>query len=84
MNYTNYLGRSIAIADYILEDDGHTIQDACEEFNLSRNSISRSIKYLGSVAYYGCEPNSHDLKVKYLKVKKALYKKSKRKTSSTL
>lgn len=66
------LNMSIAITDFILENNGHSIAEAAIEFNCSRSTIQRSINFLGSVAFYGSEPNEHELKLRYVKVKKTL------------
>lgn len=66
------LPRAISVADYILEDRGHSIAEAAEEFGYSKSTIECDINFLGSVAFYGNEPNEKELKIKYLKVRKTL------------
>lgn len=66
------LPRSISVADFILEDNGHSIAEAIKEFKLSRSTIERDINYLGSCAFYGNFPNERELQQKYIAVKKTL------------
>ena len=66
------LPRSISVADFILEDNGHSIAEAAEEFKLARCTIERDINYLGSCAFYGNLPNKKELQQKYIDVKKTL------------
>lgn len=68
----NNLSRAISVADYILEDGGHSIAEAAKEFKIGKSTIQRDINLLGSVAFYGNNPNEKDLKIKYLKVRKTL------------
>lgn len=78
----NKLSRSISVADYILEDSGHSVAEAAEEFSCSTSTIRRDIDFLGVIAFYSTEDNllSYNideidlkvLKVKYLKVQKTL------------
>ena len=42
------LSRAISVADFILEDNGHSIVESTEEFKLSRSTIERDINYLGA------------------------------------
>lgn len=72
MAYDNFFKRSIAIADYILEDGGHSTKEAAKEFRVSVEIINRSIRTLGACAFYGHEPNEKELKEKYLNVKRTL------------
>lgn len=70
------LNRAIAVADYILEGDGHTKGEAAKEFGCCITTIDRHIKYLGFEAFYddepGCSLSSKELKLKYLRVKKVM------------
>lgn len=66
------LPRSISVADFILEDNGHSIAEAAEEFKLARCTIERDINYLGSCAFYENLPNKKELQQKYIDVKKTL------------
>lgn len=59
------LSRAISIADYILEDDGHSTEEAGAEFNLHSHSISREIRYLGNYAF---SQDEAQLKKTYVKV----------------
>lgn len=77
----NNLSRAISIADYILEDDGHSISEAAKEFGFYKTTIERDINFLGSSAFYGTSPNSKELQIKYLNVKKTLQKVAKRNRS---
>jgi len=61
-NCSSDLPRAISVADYILEDGGHTLGEASEEFKLSVNTLKRDINYLGCVAFYEFRPNSEELK----------------------
>ncbi len=72
MRKHNNLLRAISVADYILEDNGHSIAEASKEFRLGKTTIERDINLLGSVAFYGREPNTKELQMKYIKVKKTL------------
>ena len=74
MAYANQLSRAIAIAYYILEDNGHSIKEATEEFNISKKTVERSINLLGSCAYFSLIENERELQIKYLRVKKMLKK----------
>lgn len=67
-----YFDRAIAIADFILEDGGHTIAEAAKEFCVSRSTIKRALKNLDSTAFYGQENNAKELQLKYLNVRKTL------------
>lgn len=78
------LSRAISVADYILEDDGHSIAEAAKEFRYCRSTIERDINYLGSVAFYGNDPNSQELKLKYIKVRKTLNKLAKQNYSNSI
>ena len=68
----NNLPRAISVADYLLEDGGHSIAEAAKEFKIGKSTIQRDINLLGSVAFYGNNPNEKDLKIKYLKVQNTL------------
>lgn len=74
MAYTNQLSRAIAIADYILEEDGHSTKEAAKEFHISKDTVDKSINLLGSCAFIDPLANDLELKIKYLKVKKMLKK----------
>lgn len=74
ISYNNRLARAISIVDYILEDNGHSIADAAEEFNLHKNTIEREISFLGTMAFYGDLPNAKELKLKYLNTQNILKK----------
>lgn len=67
------LPRAISVADFILEDGGHSIKEAAEEFRVSTNTIQRDLNYLGAVAFYSSIPRE-DLKVKYLQAKDTIAK----------
>ena len=47
------LPRAISVADYILEDEGHSIKEASIEFRCGATTIQRDINQLGSIAFYG-------------------------------
>ena len=66
------LQRSISVADFILEDNGHSITEAAEEFRLGETTIKRDINCLGSCAFYENLPNKKELQQKYIDVKKTL------------
>jgi len=77
--YNTNLSRSIAIANYILEDGGHTVLEAAEEFRISKTSVQKDINFLyieGTIPY---SPNSKELLSKYVKVKKTLSRIAKKK-----
>ena len=83
MAYANQLSRAIAIADYILEEDGHSTKEAAKEFHISTFTVTKSINLLGSCAYFNHDGNEKELKIKYLKVKKMLKKVAARNSSNT-
>lgn len=66
------LPRAISVADFILEDNGHSIAEAAEEFKVSKSTIERDINYLGNCAFYGNLPNEKELQEKYRDAKKTL------------
>ena len=66
------LSRAISVADFILEDNGHSIAEAAEEFRLGETTIKRDINCLGSCAFYENLPNKKELQQKYIDVKKTL------------
>jgi len=47
------LCQSIAIVDYILEDDGHTLKEAANEFSRSVSTIKRDFNIVTSAAFNG-------------------------------
>lgn len=63
---------AISVADFILEDNGHSIVESIEEFKLSRSTIERDINYLGACAFFENLPNKKELQQKYIDVKKTL------------
>ena len=79
------LPRSIAIADYILEDEGHSIAEAAKEFRLSKTTIERDLNYLACVAFYlENHPDTPELKKKYVRVKKTLKKLAKQNNNKNI
>lgn len=70
----NNLSRAISVAYFILEDNGHSIAEAAEEFKLGKTTMERDINYLGVCAFYGNLPNKKELQQKYIDVKKTLAK----------
>ena len=70
----NNLSRAISVADFILEDNGHSIAEAAEEFKLGKTTMERDINYLGVCAFYGNLYNAKELQKKYIDVKKTLAK----------
>lgn len=66
------LPRAISVADFILEDNGHSIAEAAIEFRLSTSTLERDINYLGVCAFYRNLPNKKELQKKYIEVKKTL------------
>ena len=66
MAYANQLSRAIAIADSILEEEGHSTKEAAKEFRISKDTVN----LLGSCAFIDPSANDLELKIKYLKVKK--------------
>lgn len=66
------LPRAISVADFILEDNGHSIAEAAEEFRLGKITMERDINYLGVCAFYGNLSNQKELQQKYIDVKKTL------------
>ena len=78
------LPRAISVADYILEGGGHSIAEATEEFGYGKSTIERDINLLGSIAFYGYEPNKKDLQIKYLKVRKTLSRLAKQNNTNNI
>lgn len=72
MQCNSNLPRAISVADFILEDNGHSIVEAAEEFRLGKTTMERDINYLGVCAFYGNLPNQKELQQKYIDVKKTL------------
>ncbi len=66
------LPRAISVADFILEDTGHSVAETAEEFRLGKTTIEHDINYLGACAFYGNLPNKKELQQKYIDVKKTL------------
>ena len=66
------LPRAISVADFILEDTGHSVAETAEEFRLGKTTIEHDINYLGTCAFYGNLPNQKELQQKYIDVKKTL------------
>lgn len=66
------LPRAISVADFILEDTGHSVAETAEEFRLGKTTIEHDINYLGTCAFYGNLPNQKKLQQKYIDVKKTL------------
>lgn len=63
---------AISVADFILEDTGHSVAETAEEFRLGKTTIEHDINYLGTCAFYGNLPNQKELQQKYIDVKKTL------------
>lgn len=78
----NNLSRAIAVADFILEDGGHSVSEASKEFKISMTSIRRDLNYLGAEAFYGKLPNEK-LKKKYKAVKSTLDRLAKKNQSNS-
>lgn len=78
------LPRSISVADFILEDGGHSVIEASKEFKLSKTTIERDLNYLGCVAFYENRPNAIELQKKYVKVKKTLEKLAKQNNTKNI
>ncbi len=72
MQCNSNLPRAISVADFILEDNGHSIAEAAEEFKLGKTTMKRDINYLGVCAFYGNFHNEKELQQKYIDVKKTL------------
>lgn len=66
------LPRAISVADFILEDTGHSVAETAEEFRLGKTTIEHDINYFGTCAFYGNLPNQKELQQKYIDVKKTL------------
>lgn len=90
----NKLSRAISVVDYILENGGHSIAEAAEEFGCSTHTIRRDINFLGSFAFYSTEADVlfYDidetvlklLKIKYLKAQKTLKKITKKHNANNI
>lgn len=78
------LQRAISVADFILEDNGHSISEATEEFKLARTTITRDINYLGACAFYENLPNQKELQQKYIDVKKTLARLAKKQDTKNI
>lgn len=72
MQCNSNLPRAISVADFILEDTGHSVAETAEEFRLGKTTIEHDINYLGTCAFYGNLPNQKELQQKYIDVKKTL------------
>lgn len=72
MQCNSNLPRAISVADFILEDTGHSVAETAEEFRLGKTTIEHDINYLGACAFYGNLPNKKELQQKYIDVKKTL------------
>lgn len=72
------LSRALSVADYILEDDGHSIEEAAEEFRLCKTTIQRDINLLGELSQCYYDKNYEQVKEKYIAVCKTLIKVTKR------
>lgn len=72
MQCNSNLPRAISVADFILEDTGHSVAETAEEFGLGKTAIEHDINCLGACAFYGNLPNKKELQQKYIDVKKTL------------
>lgn len=72
MQCNSNLPRAISVADFILEDNGHSVAETAEEFRLGKTTIEHDINYFGACAFYGNLPNKKELQQKYIDVKKTL------------
>ena len=52
MQCNSNLPRAISVADFILEDNGHSVAEAAEEFKVGETTIERDINCFGSCAFY--------------------------------
>lgn len=77
------LSRALSVADYILEGDGHSVEEAAEEFRLCKTTIQRDINLLGELSQCYYNSNCEEIKEKYISVRKTLIKVAKRKFHST-
>ena len=66
--------RGLAIMDFILEGNGHSIKEATEEFKISRSTIEADLNYLGQEVFYGICNNQKNLQKKYIDMRKTLKK----------
>ncbi len=64
--------RAISVVDYILEENGHTVAEAAQEFRISKDSIRKDLNYYGIIAFYGNTENSKELQKNYQKMRKTL------------
>ncbi|NLC87384.1 MAG: DeoR family transcriptional regulator [Clostridiaceae bacterium] len=69
---SNNLSRAISVAQFICEDNGHTMTEAAEEFGVSRTTIGRDLTYLATLADCDFNPNSAKVKAIYLKARKVI------------
>lgn len=74
--------RGLAIMNYILEDDGHSILEASNEFKISRSTVEADLNYVGQEVFYGNQKNAEELQTKYKKMRKTLSEVSKRNYSN--
>ena len=72
MQCNSNLPRAISVADFILDDTGHSVAETAEEFRLGKTTIEHDINCLGACAFYGNLPNKKELQQKYFDVKKTL------------
>lgn len=68
----NDLTRALSVADFILEDGGHSVKETAKEFRLSRTTIERDINLLGEIAQCEHLPLSKEARTKYIEVRKTL------------
>ena len=69
------INRAISIADYILEEGGHSVEETAKEFKIWKTTVQRDLNYLGAYAFYNNPKiDTEDLKRKYLMVQKTLEK----------
>ena len=70
----NDLTRALSVANFILEDDGHSIKETAEEFRICQTTVRRDINYLGEIAQCEHLAVSKEAREKYIKVQKMLAK----------
>ena len=84
MQCNSNLPRAISVADFILEDTGHSVAETAEEFGLGKTAIEHDINCLGACAFYGNLPNKKELQQKYIDVKLGLLKNTMLKISQNI
>lgn len=66
------LSRALSVADYILEDNGHSVKEAAKEFRVCETTILRDLNFLGEMSQCNYIQNYDEIRKKYIAVRKKL------------